>query len=247
MTGDSDADGDAKRRESLLGRQLDLGHYGKIPISNLYQTYVDTEDGGELVFHQTKMSSLGGWVYDAAAVLAKYLETPHFASKDPKGGNLKGQKLIELGAGTGVVGMLAGYYGAAAILTDLEQLVPLLDYNIEKNQSVLKGKVTAAPLCWGESVEHCLPHPDYLILANCVYYRCLEVLHQTMVALVGPSTTVLACYEERTDGIHELIESFHQLIKDDFDIEEVPKEFYHQQFNQDFVRIVRMTSKPKSI
>ena len=47
-------------------------------------------------------------VYDAAAVLAKYLETPHFASKDSKGGNIQGQKLIELGAGTGVVGMLAG-------------------------------------------------------------------------------------------------------------------------------------------
>ena len=59
----------------------------------------------------------------------------------------------------------------------------------------------------------------------------------------GPSTTVLACYEERTEGIHELVESFHQLIKDDYRIEEVPKEFYHKQFNQDFVRIVRMTPK----
>ena len=62
MTGDSDVEAGAKRRELFLGRQLDLGHYGKIPISNLYQTYVDTEDGGELVFHQTKMTSLGGWV-----------------------------------------------------------------------------------------------------------------------------------------------------------------------------------------
>jgi len=239
MTGDGDDN--AKRRELLLGRQLDLGHYGKIPISSLYQTYVDTEDGGELIFHQTKQTTLGGWVYDAAAVLAKYLETPHFASKDKKGGSLKGQKLIELGAGTGVVGMLAGYYGAEAILTDLEQLVPLLDYNIEKNQSALKGKVTAAPLCWGESVAHCLPHPDYLILANCVYYRCLEVLVQTVNELTGPNTTILACYEERTEGIHELVESFHQLLKDNFLIEEVPKEYYHDQFNQDFVRIVRMT------
>ena len=61
MTGDAETEEKA-RRERFLGRQLDLGHYGKIPISNLYQTFVDTEDGGELVFHQTKMSSLGGWV-----------------------------------------------------------------------------------------------------------------------------------------------------------------------------------------
>ena len=60
MTGD--ADDIEKRRELLLGRQLDLGHYGKIPISSLYQTYVDTEDGGELIFHQTKQTTLGGWV-----------------------------------------------------------------------------------------------------------------------------------------------------------------------------------------
>ena len=46
-------------------------------------------------------------------------------------------------------------------------------------------QVTAAPLCWGESAAHCLPPPDYLILANCVYYRCLEVLHQTMKDLTG--------------------------------------------------------------
>ena len=60
MTGDADAD--AKRREAMLGRQLDLGHYGKIPISNLFQTYVDTEDGGELIFYQTRQTTLGGWV-----------------------------------------------------------------------------------------------------------------------------------------------------------------------------------------
>ena len=58
-----------------------------------------------LTFHFTRSYFK---VYDAAAVLAKYLESPHFASKDKKGGSLQGQKLIELGAGTGVVGMLAG-------------------------------------------------------------------------------------------------------------------------------------------
>jgi len=242
MTGDANEE-NRRRREAAMGRVLDLGHYGKIPVSNLSQMWVDTKDGGELVFYQTRQTTLGGWVYEAAAVLAKYLETSHFQERDKKGGNLKGQKFIELGAGTGVVGMLAGYYGAEVILTDLEQLVPLLDYNIEKNQHSLTGKVTAAALCWGESSSHCQPPPDYLVLANCVYYRCLEVLVQTTKELTGPNTTIIACYEERTPSIHELIESFHAQLADCYTIEDVPKEFYFEQYNQDFVRLVRMTPK----
>lgn len=58
-----------------------------------------------LKIHQATVGDVGCVVWDAAMVLAKYL-----AKKN--GENLKSKRILELGAGTGVVGLcccLAGY------------------------------------------------------------------------------------------------------------------------------------------
>jgi predicted nicotinamide N-methyase len=44
---------------------------------------------------------------------------------------LKGKRVIELGAGTGVVGLAAGALGAKVVLTDLPHLLPGLTRNVE--------------------------------------------------------------------------------------------------------------------
>jgi len=45
--------------------------------------------------------------------------------------------VVELGAGTGVVGIMTGYLGALAFVTDLDSLVPLLRHNIAQNHRLI--------------------------------------------------------------------------------------------------------------
>lgn len=130
------------------------------------------------------------------------------------------QTIRVLGAGTGIVGILAGHYGSDATITDLDAVVPLLQYNILRNQATIRGNVTSLPLNWGTDVTNFLPSPDYLILANCIYYESsFEPLAETVRSLASADTEVFVCYEERTEGIKQLIKRWHQFIGKHFSID----------------------------
>ncbi|XP_045483008.1 protein N-lysine methyltransferase METTL21D-like isoform X2 [Harmonia axyridis] len=112
-------------------------------------------------------------VWDASIVLAKYLEKRNSEKKD----FLNGNKVVELGAGLGCVGLTAACLGAQVISTDLPECIPLLNLNISKNEQVWSkyGQIKSSPLKWGESNDLNII-PDKILLADCVYYE--EVLKQ---------------------------------------------------------------------
>jgi len=62
---------------------------------------------GTLRIKQAEVGDESCVVWDAALVLAKYLQTDKFYSK----GGLANKRVIELGAGTGVVGLIAAACG----------------------------------------------------------------------------------------------------------------------------------------
>lgn len=64
-------------------------------------------DAGSLYLTQKEIGDVNCVVWDAALVLAKYLEKK--CLEDEK--FLKGKKVIELGAGLGCVGLVAAFYG----------------------------------------------------------------------------------------------------------------------------------------
>lgn len=80
--------------------------------------------------HTTNTSKV---VWDASIVLAKYLEKVALDSKL----NLKAKRVLELGAGQGVVGLACALLRASVTLTDTPEAVPAL-----KNIVALNGLIS---------------------------------------------------------------------------------------------------------
>lgn len=79
--------------------------------SQYFVREIEKNDGSVLKVKQCYMGDVGCVVWDAAIVLAKYLETKQFY--DPSSGvNVwAGSSVVELGAGTGAVGLMAATLG----------------------------------------------------------------------------------------------------------------------------------------
>ena len=117
----------------------------------------------ELTITQNYIGDVGCVVWDAALVLAKFLENKHFPDK-----YWTSKKVLELGSGTGLVGLVAGCLGADVMLTDLEELVPLLSENIERNKELIEGTAVSRTLKWGGTSG--LEIPDVILMSDLVYY-----------------------------------------------------------------------------
>ena len=74
-------------------------------------------------------------------------------------GNLRGKRLLELGAGTGALGLAAACQGTRVVLSDLPTVIPLLETNIRLN-------VDAVTAGGGEVTAVSPPRPSYLQSSN---------------------------------------------------------------------------------
>ncbi|XP_027028195.1 protein-lysine methyltransferase METTL21D isoform X1 [Tachysurus fulvidraco] len=209
---------------------------------------IEKNDGSVLKVYQCSTGDVGCVVWDAAIVLSKYLETEQFCNfrsgvSTCSSSTWSSKHMIELGAGTGVVGIMAASLGANVTVTDLEDLQPLLQLNIQENQELFRaGSITAKVLKWGENVTDFLPHPDYILMADCIYYeKSVVPLVETLKLLSGPDTCIICCYEQRTMGVNPEVEKrFFELLLQDFEAEEVPAERQDPEFNSPDIHILHL-------
>ena len=137
-------------------------------------------------------------LWPASFLLCRYLDSPSIRSLLPS------SRVLELGAGCGLVGMLATALGARVTLTDLPHVVPHLERNVQANAQLFSaapddphawthasgGTVRIAALSWREEVR--VRDVDMVVVADCVYWEELfEPLLRTLGALCGASTRVL--------------------------------------------------------
>ncbi|XP_060608784.2 protein N-lysine methyltransferase METTL21D [Anolis sagrei] len=200
------------------------------------------ESGLVLRVAQRSAGGTGCVVWDAALVLARFLakKSPAQASLD-----LRRKAALELGAGTGLVGLMAACLGANVTVTDLEEVQDLLKMNIENNQHLFTGSIQAKVLKWGEDVTDFLPPPDYILMADCIYYEeSLEPLLKTLKDLSGPDTCILCCYEERTMGKNPEVEKrYFELLQKDFELEKVPLEEHDEEYRSEDIHIFTIRRK----
>ncbi|KAL1022185.1 hypothetical protein UPYG_G00023290 [Umbra pygmaea] len=152
-------------------------------------------------------------VWDAAVVLCMYLELGQV--------ELQGKVVIELGAGTGLVGIVAALLGAKKVtITDREPALNFLEANVKRNISPDQlAAVDVLELTWGQGLQRYPAGGFEIVLgADIVYLEdTFPSLLQTIMHLCSESTVVfLACrirYERDTN--------FLSMLKKHFMVEEI--------------------------
>eukprot|EP00667_Euglena_gracilis_P015609 EG_transcript_16236 len=137
----------------------------------------------------------GGMVWDAAVALCKFLEVRH----GPMG--LRGRRVVDLGSGTGIVGLCCAVLGAEATITDVGPVLQLIDANCTANWAAYAGRGTVriTEYRWGEPCPALAPPYDLVLASECIVPRLYPIppLVAALRALTGPASTVLVAYEER--------------------------------------------------
>ncbi|KAK0150284.1 putative methyltransferase-like protein [Merluccius polli] len=158
-----------------------------------------------------------------ALALCSYLESHRLETE------LLGKRVLELGAGTGLVAIVSCLLGAAVTATDLQDVLGNLTANVMRNT---RGRCHYMPqvaaLSWGQDLERSFPrslyHYDYVLAADVVYHHdFLEQLLLTMQHFCQPGTTLLWANKVRfsTDltFTHKFQNSFHtQLLLEEGDM-----------------------------
>mmetsp|Transcript_21709 Transcript_21709/g.33994 ORF Transcript_21709/g.33994 Transcript_21709/m.33994 type:complete len:160 (-) Transcript_21709:72-551(-) len=130
----------------------------------------------------------------------------------------QGGKVIELGCGTGVPGMVMRQIGANVVLTEQPDLVPLLDHNLEKNFAGDK-LIKAAELSWAEDKAIKLSQTDgpfdIILSADCIFPPVygdswIPLAHTIHALLREKPTSVALVSVQRRNG--DKMEQFHELI-----------------------------------
>ncbi|KAG2521520.1 hypothetical protein JM16_003543 [Phytophthora kernoviae] len=204
-------DGDAGRSDP--DGKLTLNNRGKMS----FRVAIAMVDG----------SGIGGKLWDSCLVLTRYLSTRREL--------LAGKQVIELGSGLGLVGIFCAMLGAHVTLTDMEEVIPLLAYNIALNfpgleqdgastsQSFAKGDAVVLPVAkahpWGEPPRDLPSHADVLVLSDVVYdpEGYVPLVKSLEALATSPETLVLMAHRSRNPMEYQ----FFELLSRAFSCEQI--------------------------
>ncbi|KAJ8577558.1 hypothetical protein ON010_g1649 [Phytophthora cinnamomi] len=168
---------------------------------------------------------IGGKLWDSCLVLTRYLAARREL--------LVGKQVVELGSGLGLVGIFCAMLGAKVTLTDMQEVIPLLEYNIRLNfteqseggeltKSAAKGGVAVVPVArahlWGEPPRDLPSQLDVLVLSDVVYDPVgYAPLVSSLEALSTTETLVLMAHRSRNPMEHQ----FFELLARSFSCEQI--------------------------
>uniref|UniRef100_A0A673GLQ8 Si:ch73-244f7.3 n=1 Tax=Sinocyclocheilus rhinocerous TaxID=307959 RepID=A0A673GLQ8_9TELE len=154
------------------------------------------------------LDSFGSVIWPAARALCRYLESNQ-ATVD-----LVDKAVLEIGAGTGLVSIVASLLGAWVTATDLPEVLGNLRCNLSRNT---RGRCRYTPqvaeLSWDCELNKTFPHSvyryDYILAADVVYHHdYLAELLVTMRFFCQPGTTLIWANKARFDSDLVFVENF---------------------------------------
>lgn len=197
---------------------------------------------GNLILEQRKTLGKGGFCWDAAFCLGEFVIqkesewNPNYYDyynnlDNASASTAKKTNVLELGAGTGLCGlMIAKATNSHVLLTDLPELLDLMESNVVRNYcrpcespstksaealqdditntaaNYAKGTASAHILRWGTPDDYKIaPSNDVIIGADIVASLYDPIaLAQTLYDLSGPTTKIYISSKSRLDRPHEL-------------------------------------------
>ncbi|XP_017548283.1 EEF1A lysine methyltransferase 3 [Pygocentrus nattereri] len=176
--------------------------------------------GQECKINQSFSASLGvaASVWDAAIHLCRFFEQISL--------DLSGKRVIELGAGTGFLSILAARLGARVTLTDLPLAIPQAVRNIKANTPMTgwpSEAPIAAPLCWGQDQENFSSDWDFVLGTDIIYMpETFPLLLDTLVHLCGGGAMVFLSSKMRRE--HHTQDFYDNWLPQKFEVELVQTE-----------------------
>ncbi|CAH0477203.1 unnamed protein product [Peronospora belbahrii] len=172
----------------------------------------------------------GASVYDSAIALSLYLA----AHRDL----VKEKRVIELGCGPGLVGIVAAHLEpSSVVMTDGDPVsITLTQRNMKVNR-LSEDICTAETYLWGDLDHRLVPKVgargpyDVILGADivaCPYVSSFEALMTSLRALAGPMTLVLLAYKKRQNLEEKFFDTFNKV----FDVEPVDKSELHPDFQE---------------
>lgn len=156
------------------------------------------------------MDFYGAVLWPSAMVICHFLEE----NRDTY--NLVDKNVIELGAGTGLVTIVASLLGAKVTSTDLPDLLGNLQYNVMRNtKDRCKYIPVVTELSWGPQVKERFPRDvhyfDYILAADVVYcHPFLDELLDTFDHLCQENTVILWAMRFRLDPENGFVDRFRE-------------------------------------
>ncbi|MEQ2247373.1 hypothetical protein ILYODFUR_008713 [Ilyodon furcidens] len=200
-------DEDYSQKEDLaVGNKQELtawAPYFYSRVSNEVYNYV----GHEIVIEEG-LDSYAGTIWPAALALCHYLDT----HRDQP--NLVGKAILEIGAGTGLLSVVAALLGGWVTATDLPEVLNNTRVNLCRNtRGRCRHTPQVAPLSWGYDLEHTYPSSvyryDYVLAADVVYHHdFLDELLATMKHFCKPGTTLIWANKVRFESDLVFTENF---------------------------------------
>ncbi|CAL9205120.1 unnamed protein product [Musa hybrid cultivar] len=183
----------------------------------------------------------GAVMWDSGIVLGKFLEH----AVDSGTLSLHGKRVVELGAGCGLVGCIAALLGADVMLTDLPDRLKLLKKNVDLNVEGWnkRGSARVSELTWGDDIDTELldPMPDIVLGSDVVYSEAaVDDLLSTLKQICGCHTTVFVAGELRNDAV---LEYFLEGAMKEFVVGRVDQSQWHPDYRSDRVALYILVKK----
>jgi predicted nicotinamide N-methyase len=155
---------------------------------------------------RSKGSSTGWLVWPVAIDFCKFLLShPEL---------VRHKRVLELGAGTGAVGLTCGFIGSSSVsISDLEECLPILQSNLDLNSDLVNpsSKITIGEIRWGcdaqlDRVLQVHGTFDVIVGSDIIFHQpeaVLAALVNTISSASTPETKVLIAYEDRAGMVED--------------------------------------------